>query len=108
MYELVCHKAHCISVQVCGSGFLILLYSLCQIDVGDQASVEKANLFVAATVEDDGLNLLINNAGVISRLGIADVSREEMRRNYEINAIGPLMMAKVSIQDCGYKYIFYR
>lgn len=51
-------------------------------------------------MQSEGLNLLINNAGLFERTGLEDVTREEMRRCFEINATGPLMMAKVFVLVC--------
>lgn len=64
-------------------------------DVDNQATIDSAKSTVEAKVESDGLNLLINNAGLLERANLEDVTREQMRRGYETNAIGPLMMAKV-------------
>ncbi|XP_053377696.1 C-factor-like [Mercenaria mercenaria] len=65
-----------------------------ELDVTKQDSIEKAKLYVASIVEGEGLNLLINNSGIASDQDIEDVTREEMMRCYEVNAIGPLMMAQ--------------
>jgi NAD(P)-dependent dehydrogenase (short-subunit alcohol dehydrogenase family) len=66
-------------------------------DVTKQESIDKAKAYVASKVEGDGLNLLINNSGLIGRQGVEDVTREDMLKCYEVNAIGPLMMAQVLI-----------
>ncbi|XP_060587073.1 C-signal-like [Ruditapes philippinarum] len=65
-----------------------------QIDVTKQESIDKAKAYVASKVEGDGLNLLINNSGLVGRQGVEDVTREDMLKCYEVNAIGPLMMAQ--------------
>ncbi|XP_060587074.1 C-signal-like [Ruditapes philippinarum] len=65
-----------------------------ELDVEKQDSVEKARDVVQSTVQDEGLNLLVNNAGILKRMGFHDVTREDMRKHYEVNCIGPLMMAK--------------
>ena len=70
------------------------------VDVEDQATIDAAKSSVESKVESDGLNLLINNAGLLVRMGLEDVTRETMSKCYEINAIGPLMMAKVSLFPC--------
>lgn len=64
-------------------------------DVEDQTSIESAKSSVETKVESDGLNLLINNAAIVDRASFQDVTREAMRKCYEINAIGPLMVAQV-------------
>ncbi|XP_045164533.2 C-factor-like [Mercenaria mercenaria] len=65
-----------------------------ELDVTKQETIEKAKSHVASIVEGEGLNLLINNSGIVNRQGIEDVTREEMRSCFEVNAIGPLMMAQ--------------
>ena len=54
---------------------------------------------VTGVVGDEGLNLLINNAGELKRENNAlnDVTPEHMRREYEVNTIAPLMIAQVHI-----------
>lgn len=65
-----------------------------QLDVKDQQSVERAQSLVSKAVKGEGLNLLINNAGIIGHQSVEEVTREVMREAYEVNAIGPLMMAQ--------------
>ena len=43
-----------------------------------------------------GINLLINNAGIMKVVGFKDVSADSMMEHYNVNCIGPLMVAKVS------------
>lgn len=65
-----------------------------ELDVVKQETIDKAKTFVESRVKDEGLNLLINNSGRLCRGGIEEVTREEMALHYEVNAIGPLMVAK--------------
>ncbi|XP_060581225.1 C-signal-like [Ruditapes philippinarum] len=65
-----------------------------ELDVTKQESVEKAKSHVASIVGTKGLNLLINNSGLINSQRIGDVTREDMLKCYEVNAIGPLMVAQ--------------
>jgi short-subunit dehydrogenase len=47
-------------------------------------------------VGDDGLNLLINNAGITTKFTrINMVKLEQMMDNYTINTVAPLMLTKV-------------
>ena len=48
-------------------------------------------------VGDNGLNLLINNAAILNRVTIDNVTPEDMRRHFEVNSIAPLMIVKVSV-----------
>ncbi|XP_052809194.1 C-factor-like [Mya arenaria] len=65
-----------------------------KIDVTDDSIIGGARAYVESTVGADGLNLLINNAAVGVQKRLQEVTREEMRRHYEANAIGPLMVAR--------------
>jgi NAD(P)-dependent dehydrogenase (short-subunit alcohol dehydrogenase family) len=53
---------------------------------------------VKAQVKDDGLNLLINNAGIILKdnRNLETVTPEAMRECYDVNTIAPLMITRVS------------
>ena len=48
-------------------------------------------------VREDGLNLFINNAGYISGQTLHELTSEQMRHNYEVNCIAPLMLTKVGL-----------
>ena len=56
------------------------------VDVTDDASVMKLANDLAGT----RIDVLINNAGVLSRQSLDNLDFDEMRRQYEINALGPL------------------
>jgi short-subunit dehydrogenase len=52
---------------------------------------------VKKIVGDDGLNLLINNAGVTTKFTRLNmVKLEQMMDNFTINTVAPLMLTKVS------------
>ncbi|KAL4226006.1 hypothetical protein ACF0H5_013993 [Mactra antiquata] len=65
-----------------------------QLDVTNQGTIDRAEEVVKSVVKDDGLNLLINNSGIVDRSNIEETTRDKMRECYEVNAIGPLMMAQ--------------
>ncbi|XP_060581227.1 uncharacterized protein LOC132737876, partial [Ruditapes philippinarum] len=65
-----------------------------ELDVTKQETIEKAKSHVASIVGPEGLNLLINNSGLVNAQRIGDVTREDMAKCYEVNAIGPLMVAQ--------------
>ncbi|XP_045195874.1 C-factor-like isoform X2 [Mercenaria mercenaria] len=68
-----------------------------KLDVADHSSIKNAKAVVASVVEDNGINLLINNAGTYrADADIYNVSWEEMRRNFDVNAIGPLMISQAA------------
>jgi len=71
--------------------------SIYPLDVGDEAS--RRSLFEALSGEVDGLDMLINSAGIISGdeehisvFGVLD--QEELARAFLVNSIAPLMMVE--------------
>ena len=68
--------------------------SLLQLDTKNYASYDKFRDQVAAIVGDKGLSLLINNAGILLRTSLEDVTPEKMIENFEVNAVTPLMLSK--------------
>lgn len=49
-----------------------------------------------------GINLLINNAGIMLKDTIRNVTQKSITQSFELNAMAPLLFTKVSIE------IFYR
>lgn len=43
-----------------------------------------------------GLNLLINNAGILPRANLQDTSPEDMQKGFNTNVMGPMNIIKVS------------
>lgn len=56
------------------------------IDVSKQEDVDR----LAAHLADTSIDLLINNAGILSRQSLDDLDFEEIRRQFEVNSLGPL------------------
>ncbi|KAL4226008.1 hypothetical protein ACF0H5_013995 [Mactra antiquata] len=65
-----------------------------QLDVTKQETIDKAVEIVKSMVKDDGLNLLINNSAILDPANLEQTTRDKMRNAFEVNAIGPLMMAQ--------------
>ncbi|XP_070537969.1 C-signal-like isoform X2 [Ptychodera flava] len=64
-------------------------------DVADTATIDSAALQVEKILAGDGLNLLINNAGLAVREpSIEDVTEENMMSLYKVNTVGPLLTVK--------------
>jgi NAD(P)-dependent dehydrogenase (short-subunit alcohol dehydrogenase family) len=59
------------------------------IDVTDPASVANAAKVVAEATGEDGLRAVINNAGVIVQGPLELVPPQELRRQFEVNTLGP-------------------
>jgi NAD(P)-dependent dehydrogenase (short-subunit alcohol dehydrogenase family) len=56
------------------------------VEVTDTAALEK----VAEQLGDTQVDILINNAGIFTNETFRDLDFEEIRRNFEVNALGPL------------------
>lgn len=60
--------------------------------------LDSLSKLVKEQVGDNGLNLLINNAGVTSKVAkISAVRQQELMENLEINTVAPIMMTKVNL-----------
>ena len=60
------------------------------VDVGDDASVEA----LASRLEGTKLDLLVNNAGILERVHLDDLDLGSIRRQFEINSLGPLRVTR--------------
>ncbi|XP_075796807.1 uncharacterized protein LOC142831130 [Pelodiscus sinensis] len=67
---------------------------LVQLDVGSLASVRAALQEVETQLSGQGLNLLINNAGINSYATLQSVQPEEMLSVFTTNVVGPLQVTK--------------
>lgn len=64
-------------------------------DAVDYASYPTFVEMVDKTLNGDGLNMLINNAGIYGKPGdFASVSRETMLNDFEVNAVAPLRLSQ--------------
>jgi len=69
---------------------------LVDLDVANDRQIEQAVKLVSSVVGDDGLNLLINNAGVLISEGskFPNINREIINRQFDVNATSPLLMTQ--------------
>ena len=61
-----------------------------ELDVASDLSVSK----LVSKLENEKIDLLINNAGVLCRDSFQDVTRDEMIRQFSINGVAPLLVAR--------------
>jgi NAD(P)-dependent dehydrogenase (short-subunit alcohol dehydrogenase family) len=60
-------------------------------DVASDANVRA----LASAFENVGVDVLINNAGVMGRMGpLSDVDLEDVMKTFQVNAVGPLRLAR--------------
>ncbi|VDH94504.1 C-signal-like isoform X2 [Mytilus galloprovincialis] len=62
-----------------------------KLDVAQPTSFENFPKLVESFIEGEGLNLLINNAGINIRHGLVEADNESMMESYTTNVIGPLL-----------------
>nr|XP_056718508.1 C-factor-like [Euleptes europaea] len=65
-----------------------------QLETTDPASVEAAAKKVKAHLGDCGLNLLINNAGVMPPCTLESATAKDMLDVYNTNTVGPMLVTK--------------
>ena len=65
-----------------------------QLNVDNPATFPVVVEKVDTIVQEHGLNVLINNAGIFLKKGIDDVTTEDMLQSFGTNTIGPLMLTK--------------
>ena len=64
------------------------------LDVKDVDNFPNFRQQVECEVGDNGLNLLINNAGIMFGDSLDKVSKETMVENFEVNVVSPLLLVK--------------
>ena len=67
------------------------------VNVTDDASVEK----LARAVAGKPVDVLVNNAGILSHETLDDLDFDRMRRQYEINTLGPLRVTAALLPSLG-------
>ena len=60
------------------------------IDVADDDSIES----LAAALSGEPLDILFNNAGILNREGLDDLDLDAVRREFEVNTLGPLRITR--------------
>lgn len=65
------------------------------LDVNDDASIAQA--LAQVQVEQGCLNLLVNNAGFSQVGAVLDLTRDDLRRQYETNVIAPFAVARAAL-----------
>ncbi|XP_074406984.1 C-signal-like [Zonotrichia albicollis] len=64
------------------------------LEVSDPASIKAAAAKVGEHLGGSGLNLLINNAGVLKAKSLDDEMLQDMTETYTTNTVGPLLMGQ--------------
>ena len=67
------------------------------VEVTDDAAVAR----LAAGISGERIDVLVNNAGVLARDSLEDLDFEGMRRQFEVNALGPLRVTRALLPNLG-------
>jgi len=65
-----------------------------QLDVTDTVAFPAAVSQVASTVGDAGLNVVINNAGMMPKEDLDSVTPEDMLQGFQVNCVAPLFLSR--------------
>ncbi|XP_039539744.1 synaptotagmin-7 isoform X3 [Pimephales promelas] len=68
-----------------------------KLDVISQESIERAASEVEQLVQEEGLNCLINNAGINVVANLETVTADKMLENFHTNSVAPLMITKAML-----------
>jgi len=71
--------------------------TLIELDVTNEKHIEICAAKIAEVVGDEGLNCIINNAGVIHRGNLESTSSDDFKRLYAVNTVGPAMVVKACL-----------
>jgi len=66
-------------------------------DISNTSEFSNLVKTVETALDGDGLNVLINNAGIGGRVSLNGVTEDVMMEFYRINAVAPLLLVQVPI-----------
>ncbi|TMW68978.1 hypothetical protein Poli38472_001134 [Pythium oligandrum] len=65
-------------------------HKIVQLDVSNEGSI----LETAKLLQDQPIDLLVNNAGIVVRDSLSRASKADLLKQFEVNAIGPLLVTR--------------
>ena len=68
--------------------------SVIQLSVDDPTTFSTAVGIVDGIVQEHGLNVLVNNAGINIKKGLQNVTADDMIQSFATNTIGPIMLTQ--------------
>ncbi len=84
-----------------------LKFVLLHLDADDPSSVKESAKKVGSLLGNNGLNLLVNNAGIVANGTIQTSSVEDMKNTFNTNVIGPLLIIRVMLCIKSYNIYIY-
>ncbi len=74
-----------------------LMFVLLLLDADDPSSVKESAKKVGSLLGNNGLNLLVNNAGIVANGTIQTSRVEDMKNTFNTNVIGPFLIIRVML-----------
>ena len=71
------------------------------VETGLDVTSDQSVADLRRRLEGVRLDLLINNAGILSRESLEDLDFERMRRQFEVNSLGPLRVTHALLENLG-------
>uniref|UniRef100_A0A8C2KXD0 C-factor n=1 Tax=Cyprinus carpio TaxID=7962 RepID=A0A8C2KXD0_CYPCA len=68
--------------------------TIIRLDANDLSSVKESAKEVGSLLGNNGLNLLVNNAGIVANGTIQTTTVEDMKNTFNTNVIGPLLIIR--------------
>jgi NAD(P)-dependent dehydrogenase (short-subunit alcohol dehydrogenase family) len=92
-------------IAVCRQASAELRKLDCRIIEGVEVTDEAAIAGLAAQLAGERIDVLVNNAGILSRESLDELDFDGMRRQFEVNALGPLRVTRALLPklDAGSK-----
>ncbi|DBA00569.1 TPA: hypothetical protein N0F65_007698 [Lagenidium giganteum] len=66
------------------------VYKVITMDTADEQSIVRA----ATELEGEAVHLLINNAGILCSTTLLSTTKEDLMKQFEVNAVGPLLVTR--------------
>jgi NAD(P)-dependent dehydrogenase (short-subunit alcohol dehydrogenase family) len=86
-------------VAVCRRASVELRALDCRVVEGVEVTDEAAIAGLAAQLAGERIDVLVNNAGILSRDSLNDLDFDGMRRQFEVNALGPLRVTRALLPN---------
>lgn len=68
-----------------------------KLEVTNDDDLKNVDSYVGKVLEDEGLDLVINNAGVTASVTVEDVTEEQMMNAFRVNTVAPLMVIQAML-----------
>ena len=65
-----------------------------RVEAGIDISKDEAISELTSRLQDVAIDVLVNNAGIAERVSLQDLDIESIRRQFEVNALGPLRVTR--------------